>query len=127
MERHGQSILRLASTLACALLLAAASAVQAGSVADADSDQVPDAFDNCELTSNGPADRSYQVDVDGDGNGDVCDCDFTGDGFVLGDDIRILYVWFNQCNPNFDVTGDGCGLGDDIANCFGRFNAPVGD
>lgn len=122
--------------IASAVLLSMGFALTAGagSVADADSDLVPDAFDNCSATANGPGDLSNQVDVDSDGNGDVCDCDFVGggspgvgDGNVLGDDIAALFVAFNTPSTEFDTTGDAVVLGDDVANCFGRFNLPVGD
>ena len=105
----------------------------AGSVADLDGDQVPDAFDNCLTTPNGPDDGTNQTDGDTDGFGDACDCDYTdpapGDGFVLGNDLLELFGVFNQAavvNDIHDNTGDGFILGNDLLYCFSQFNTPVG-
>jgi hypothetical protein len=112
-----------------ALLIAVGFAVSAGagSIADVDTDLIPDVFDNCSLTPNGPNDLKNQIDTDVDGFGDTCDCDFLQDGFVLGDDISDLFANFNGTSTLHDNTGDGFVLGDDVSNCFSRFNGTVGD
>jgi hypothetical protein len=56
-----------------------AMSANAGAVVDADSDLVPDAFDNCLTDPNGPADGSNQVDADQDGYGNACDADYDND------------------------------------------------
>ena len=99
----------------------------AGSIDDGDTDLIPDVFDNCVLTPNGPNDLKNQTDTDGDGIGDTCDCDFLQDGFVLGDDISDLFANFNGTSTLHDNTGDGFVLGDDVSNCFARFNGTAGD
>ncbi len=47
-----------------------------GEVLDADADGIDDATDNCPEVPN-----DDQADLDGDGNGDVCDADVDGDSF----------------------------------------------
>ena len=72
---------------ACAAF--AATTVAFAQVTDTDFDGVPDAFDNCVLVPNGPlaGEGPPQYDVDQDGYGNACDCDFKNDGAVgLGDE-----------------------------------------
>lgn len=115
----------------------------AGSILDSDvvgttptPDLIPDVFDNCRLTPNGPPQgerpdmvTNNQRDTNGNGHGDACDCDYQEplDGFVLGDDIADMFVAFNTASVLHDITGDGFVLGDDIAACFARFNSAAGD
>jgi hypothetical protein len=89
---------------------------------DVDNDGVADVDDNCRLTAN-----PDQRDDDADGIGTACDCDFTNDGFVLGDDLVLAIGAFGDTNPLYDLTGDGFTLGDDLLICFNRFNAEAGD
>jgi len=116
---------------ATALLIMAGFAMSAGggTIADADTDTdlVPDVLDNCSATANGPAGPKNQVDTDADGHGDVCDCDYLQDGFVLGDDFFDLFANFNTASTLHDNTGDGLVLGDDVSNCFSRICCSVGD
>ena len=105
----------------------------AGSTVDSDGDQVPDTFDNCLTTANGPDDGTNQTDGDGDSYGDACDCDYNepapGDGFVLGTDLLELFGVFNTAevvNGIHDNTGDGFILGEDLLYCFSQFNKAVG-
>jgi hypothetical protein len=91
----------------------------AGIIRDTDSDLVPDVFDNCQLRPNGPHDPLNQTDGDADGFGTACDCDFTQDNFVLGDDLVSLFSAFNISSPVHDVDGDGFVLGGDFIYCIG--------
>jgi hypothetical protein len=115
-------------TIASAVLLAVcySMTVSAGSIADADTDLIPDVFDNCSLVPNGPNDALNQTDDDNDGFGTACDCDFTQDNIVLGDDIVDLFVAFNGTSPLHDIDGDGIVLGSDVVQCFIQFNGPPG-
>jgi hypothetical protein len=91
----------------------------AGSIRDTDSDLIPNVFDNCVLRPNGPHDPLNQTDDDADGFGTACDCDFTQDNIVLGDDIVSLFHAFNTSSPVHDVDGDGIVLGSDFVFCIG--------
>jgi hypothetical protein len=91
----------------------------AGIIRDTDSDLVPDVFDNCSDRPNGPHDPLNQTDDDADGFGTACDCDFTQDNIVLGDDIVSLFHAFNTSSPVHDVDGDGIVLGSDFVFCIG--------
>lgn len=55
--------------------------VDTGNGPDRDGDTIPDAVDNCVDLAN-----RFQRDLDGDGDGDVCDGDRDGDGFTNDDD-----------------------------------------
>jgi hypothetical protein len=117
---------------ACALVFALGFAMTAtaGVILDNDSDLIPDVLDNCTLVANGPGQPGInQTDGDNDGFGTACDCDYTQDGTVLGDDLLELFGFFNQSDVSpflHDNTGDGLVLGDDILKCFGYFNGPPG-
>lgn len=113
----------------------------AGTILDSDlsgtlpaPDLIPDVFDNCKFTPNGPPQgasaqglSNNQRDTDADDHGDACDCDYDQDGFVLGGDITELFTNFNTTSVLHDNTGDGFVLGGDITVCFARFNSAVGD
>jgi hypothetical protein len=120
--------LAIASAVLLALCLSLVAS--AGSVTDTDGDLVPDGFDNCTLVANGPNQDSNQVDTDGDGYGNACDCDFIapapGNGTVLGDDIVAILGAFNTNEQLYDITGDGIVLGNDIVACFNVFNGSPG-
>jgi hypothetical protein len=119
--------------IAGVLLLAIGYSVSAsaGTITDFDVDLIPDVFDNCVRTENGPdfgtSPAANQQDTDDDGIGNACDCDFTQDGFVLTDDIGQLFANFNSTVVLYDNTGDGFVLTDDVARCFARFNSVAGD
>ncbi len=80
--------------------------------ADADEDGVPDADDNCPAASN-----PRQLDADGDGRGDFCECgDQTLDGLVdVRDVLAINDALFGRgrISPLCDANGDGqCSVAD---------------
>lgn len=120
----GGTILLIATTLLVATL------TNAGVILDDDGDRVPDGFDNCTLDANGPDDAYQQTDSDDDGFGNSCDCDFTQDGLIAGDDLLLLFGQFNTATGAstevFDMSGDGFVLADDILLCFGLFGGPPG-
>ena len=102
---------------------------------DTDSDGVVDSCDNCILAPNGPlipdAGGNSQLDTDGDGYGNLCDCDFTGEGFCGGPDFTVFIGCFNQvaATPQCmatDMNGDGFVGGPDFTLFIGGFNDSVG-
>ncbi len=145
----------LAIASAVLLVVGFSLAATAGSIADGDGDLIPDVFDNCStipnsdqadpdkdrfgdvcdncrLTANGletgPLAPAFsQLDTNSDGFGNACDCDYTQDGFVLANDIAILFGVFNTQSELHDNTGDGFVLANDVSRCFARFNTVVGD
>jgi hypothetical protein len=80
----------------------------AGSTADADTDLVPDVFDNCSALANGPGEGSNQVDSDQDGYGNACDADYNQDTFVTSSDFgAFLAAFTGTANSATDHDGDG--------------------
>ncbi|MGH0034032.1 MAG: SGNH/GDSL hydrolase family protein [Myxococcota bacterium] len=77
--------------------------------ADADGDGVPDLLDNCSAVAN-----ADQLDVNGDGFGNLCDADYDQDGFVDEDDSLIYSNALGSCTgwstyvPEADHNGNGC-------------------
>lgn len=116
----------LAIASAVLLVIGFSLTASAGSIVDTDLDLIPDVFDNCSADPNGPNDALNQTDDDMDGFGTACDCDFTQDGFVLGDDVVSLFGAFNSSSALHDIDGDGTVLGSDVVICFGQFNGPPG-
>ena len=116
----------------CAVLLSMGFALSAnaGAVADADGDGVPDAFDNCLNVPNGPvlatASCNGQEDNDGDGFGQPCDGDLDGDNIVLGTDLTVMFGLFGGANNAGDLNCDGTTLGTDITALFALFGSPPG-
>lgn len=106
-----------------------ATSASAGSVADGDSDGVPDAFDNCALVANGPAlgSCSAQENGDGDAFGDACDGDFNQDGFVTGLDFGPWFAAFTAGVPSVDedMNCDGFVTGLDFGPWFTQFTLGV--
>ena len=82
--------------LGCAGLLAFGLSLSAfaGSVTDSDGDGVPDGYDNCIDTPNGPSGSTAlcnsQEDYDNDGYGQICDEDVDNNGNTLGGDLSIV-------------------------------------
>ena len=84
---------------------------------DRDGDGIPDIHDTCVNIPN-----PDQLDLDGDGRGDVCDDDIDGDGLVNGAD---------NCRQTFnpmqeDPDGDGLGLACAGGDRAQPFSLPLG-
>ena len=82
--------------------------------ADGDGDTIDDSVDNCLLVANTP-----QRDTNGDGYGNLCDGDLTGNGVVDYDDVNRTYWYFGtegdgSYNPDADIDGDGVVNGTDV-------------
>jgi len=99
----------------CAILLSfgAAMTASAGSVVDSDGDAVPDLFDNCRNTDNGPfqavgaCGTPVQLDSDNDGYGNPCDGDLDQSGLTNGLDFTAMFgLLFGANNAgDFDCSG----------------------
>lgn len=84
--------------------------------ADADSDGVPDASDNCPSVSN-----ASQLNTDGDSMGDACDADDDNDGTGDGSDCASLDAtkWRNQAYADSDSDGVRNTTSASTVACFG--------
>ena len=101
----------------------------AGSIADADGDDIPDVFDNCSVVANGAAPGgtcSNQIDTDSDGFGDICDADFDNDNVVAGSDFGILITAFGTSDALTDLDCDGVVAGSDFGLLLGAFGTAPG-
>lgn len=106
-----------------------ATSANAGSVADGDSDLVPDSFDNCSAVANGPNEApNNQVDTDVDGYGNRCDGDFDNDGGNVDlDDFNLFLGDFgNPASSQFDMDADGDTDLDDFNIFLSVFGGPPG-
>lgn len=81
---------------------------------DDDNDRIPDASDNCPLTSN-----PGQADADGDGLGDECDSDDDNDSILDSTDNCPLTANSGQEDTDNDGTGNEC---DSVFNTPGFTN-----
>lgn len=118
-------------TILCTVLLSMgfAMAANAGAVNDADSDGVPDAFDNCPNHANGPnaGACANQEDADGDGFGNACDGDYDQDLQTLGSDFTVFGgTLFGGTNNAGDHDCDGTTLGSDFSIFLALFGSPPG-
>ncbi len=96
-------------------------------VMDSDGDGVFDNADNCTELPN-----ADQLDTNGDGIGNLCDCDFNQDNFCGGPDFTIFVGCFNsptngdpQCEAA-DMNGDGFVGGPDFTRFITGFNGAPG-
>jgi hypothetical protein len=118
--------------LGCAGLLAFGLSLTsfAGSVTDTDADGVPDTYDNCVNTPNGPngstGQCNSQEDGDGDGYGNACDGDITNDGVILGADLSGTLANANQLSDVIDFNCDGSTLAADISILLPQLNTVPG-
>ena len=94
---------------------------------DTDGDGVLDDSDNCLLVAN-----ADQLDTDGDGFGNMCDCDFNQDNFCGGPDFTLFIGCFNASTggnavcESADMNGDGFVGGPDFTLFIGGFNGLPG-
>jgi hypothetical protein len=98
--------------LGCAALLAIGLSVGAfaGSIADEDSDGVPDSMDKCTGLANGPLDDPTgcgQLDPDQDGYAVPCDADQTNNGVVDSPDLGVVLSALGTADANADLTCNG--------------------
>lgn len=91
-----------------------------GIATDGDGDNIADVFDNCPLLAN-----LDQQDLDGDGQGDLCDSDLDGDGTDNGTDIfpNDPTEWQDTdsdgMGDNIDPDADNDGIPDRIETALG--------
>ena len=71
-------------------------------VADSDGDGIVDGEDNCRLTPN-----ADQRDTNGDGYGNICDCDLDNDDVVGMSDFNIFKTEWNTSGAGIDSDFDG--------------------
>lgn len=122
--------------LGCALMLTFGLSFSsfAGSITDGDSDGVPDQYDNCTTTANGPlaGGCSAQDDTDLDGYGDSCDADWDNDTFIGGTDFLAFSAAFGATpvdvnwDQKIDSDCDGNIGGTDFLLFSAQFGGAVG-
>jgi hypothetical protein len=84
-------------------ILNAQIAVDRGCAPDADGDGWPDEIDNCPLVPN-----AYQIDTDGDGQGNACDDDDDNDTIMDDNDNCPLVANTDQADSDGDGLGNAC-------------------
>ena len=92
-------------------------------IVDSDGDGVLDAADNCRLTPN-----TEQQDTDGDGYGNICDCDLNNDDGVNMLDFNIFRdAWgTTSTDPNYNADADFDSDGDIDSSDFNIFRGRWG-
>ena len=97
---------------------------------DVDGDGILDEEDICILVANGPAipdaGGNIQLDVDGDGYGNICDPDFDNSGTVNAADLAYMRTHFFSTVPLADLTGDGIVNAADLSIVRTMFFKPPG-
>lgn len=119
--------------LGCAALLAFGLSMGAfaGSIVDADGDDVPDALDNCQVIANGPTSNpgscTSQFDVDQDGYGNSCDSDLSNNNVVGLEDLGVVLAAFGGSDPIADITCNNVVGLEDLGRVLADFgNNPPG-
>lgn len=114
--------------LGCAALLAMglSTFTFAGSIPDADSDGVPDQYDNCNVLPNGPLAQTNSCNGQEDGNldgyGNPCDADVNNNGAADLTDVSQVFAAAAvvSTNPTFDLNCNGAA---DLTDVSITFNA----
>lgn len=118
--------------LGCAGMLAFGLSLSsfAGSAPDADSDGVPDLYDNCSVVANGPLLPPVgckQQDGDTDGYGNACDRDLNNNGTTdLPDLGLVLSNLGNTLAPAFDINCNGTVDLPDLGAVLSALGTPPG-
>jgi hypothetical protein len=117
--------------IGCATILALSlsTAAFAGSIADVDTDGVPDSLDNCELLANGPlvadTNNCFQFDGDQDGFGNACDVDLSNNLVNDLPDLLDVLAALGTNDPAADITcNDAVDLPDLLAVLAALGGAP---
>ncbi|HIF5803014.1 TPA: thrombospondin type 3 repeat-containing protein [Vibrio parahaemolyticus] len=92
------------------------------SVIDTDNDGIPDDTDNCPTVVN-----TDQSDVDGDGQGDVCDLDIDGDNVNNDIDNCPMITNVDQHDSDYDGLGDVCDNSFDLNSVSGYIGSQIQD
>jgi len=97
---------------------------------DTDADGIMDHEDNCIEVANGPdipdAGGNIQLDVDGDGYGNICDPDFDNSGVVNAADLAYMKINFFGTDALADLNGNGVVNAADLAILKTMFFKPPG-
>ena len=97
---------------------------------DSDGDGIIDGEDNCVEDANGPAipdaGGNIQLDVDGDGYGNICDPDFDNNLVVNASDLAFFKTKFFSSDPDADLNGDSVVNAADLAILKTMFFKPPG-
>ena len=119
--------------LGCAGLLAFGLSFSAfaGSVTDTDADGVPDAYDNCSTTPNGPSlgtgSCNAQEDYDQDGYGQICDADFDNNNSTVIGDLNALLANFGvAADLPTDIDCNGSTVVGGLNALLAKFGTPPG-
>ncbi len=119
--------------LACALAVAFGLSMGsfAGSIDDADSDGIPDNYDNCEIAANGPLGAGSgscftNQDGDEDGFGNTCDYDFNNDGATGVDDLSYILANIGSTEAQLDLNCDGAAGVDDLSTVLANIGSVPG-
>ena len=119
--------------LGCASLLALGLSLGsfAGSSPDADSDGVPDSYDNCVNSPNGPLGSgssacTAQQDSQTNGYGSVCDSDLNGNGTTDLADVSAVLLAVGSANAAADLNCNGTVDLADVSSALLAVGSPPG-